>query len=131
VLVQALNAPHGAARGATLAVAMAGDRYVVASSAQDVMVQLSQVIGFAIGGAVVALAGKSRGLLLDAATFLVSAVVVCLGVRARPPPGASAGDTAAARMVWSWWGSLTTGLHLVLRNRGLRSLLALACVAGF
>ncbi|WP_229796315.1 MFS transporter, partial [Saccharothrix coeruleofusca] len=129
VLVQALNAPHGAARAATLAAAMRGDRFVVASGVQDVMVQTSQVLGFATGGAVVAVAGTSQGLLLDGATFLLSAVLVRLGVRHRPAPLADA--AAGAPAVWSWWHSLGAGLGLVLRDRRLRSLVALACVAGF
>lgn len=129
VLVQALNAPHGAARAATLAAAMRGDRFVVASGVQDVMVQTSQVLGFATGGAVVAAAGTSQGLLLDGATFLVSAVLVRLGVRHRPAPAAEA--AAGGPAVWSWWHSLGTGLNLVLRDRKLRSLVGLACVAGF
>ncbi|QTR03419.1 MFS transporter [Saccharothrix algeriensis] len=128
VLVQALGAPHGAARGATLAAAMTGDRYVVAAAAQDVMVQTSQVVGFATGGAVVALAGTGQGLLLDAGSFLLSAVIVRFGVRARPAPHAA--TPAEQGAVWSWWGSLRTGLGLVLGDRRLRALLALACVAG-
>ncbi len=129
VLVQALATPHGAARGATLAVALTGDRYVVGAAAQDVMVQTSQVLGFAAGGFVVAGLGVSEGLLLDSGTFLVSAVLVRLGVRARPAAhAATATSTIAA--TWSWWGSLRAGLALVLGDRRLRALLGLACVAG-
>ncbi|GAA1298381.1 MFS transporter [Saccharothrix xinjiangensis] len=129
VLVQALGAPHGAARGATLAAALTGDRYVLGVAVQDVVVQSSQVLGFATGGLVVAGLGVGEGLLLDAGTFLVSAVLVRLGVRARPAAHlATATSTGAA--AWSWWNSLRTGLRLVLGDRRLRALLGLACVAG-
>ncbi|MFD7654323.1 MFS transporter [Actinosynnema sp. NPDC059797] len=129
VLVQALGAPHGAARGATLAAALTGDRYVVGVAVQDVMVQSSQVVGFATGGLVVAGLGVGEGLLLDAGTFLVSAVLVRLGVRARPAAHAAAATSTGAA-AWSWWTSLRTGLGLVLGDRRLRALLGLACVAG-
>ncbi|KOV84815.1 hypothetical protein ADL03_15545 [Nocardia sp. NRRL S-836] len=127
--VQALGAPHGAARGATLAAALTGDRYVVGAAAQDVMVQSSQVAGFALGGLVVAGMGIGEGLLLDAGTFVVSAVLVRLGVRARPAAHLAAA-TSRSSATWSWWGSLSTGLVLVVGNRRLRALLGLACVAG-
>lgn len=128
VLVQAAGAPHGAARTATLAAAMTGDRFVVASGAQDMMVQTGQVVGFATGGAVIAVAGTGRGLMLDAVTFAVSAALVRLWVVDRPTQGRSQDVESAA---WSWWDSLRIGLRLVVREPRPRALLGLACVAGF
>ncbi|MEU4446154.1 MFS transporter [Actinosynnema sp. NPDC050801] len=129
VCVQALGAPHGAARGATLAAALSGDRFTVAAAAQDGMVQTSQLVGFATGGAVVALLGVGEGLLLDAASFALSALLVRFGVRARPAPNGPAEPGAST--AGFWWLSLRTGAALVWGDRRLRALLALACVAGF
>ena len=46
--------------------------------------QFAQVLGFAAGGAVVAFLGVRTSLLADAVTFLVSAVIIRIWVRARP-----------------------------------------------
>jgi len=130
VAVQLLNAPFGAARAATLPAVLDGDRFVLGSAIHNTTVQLAQVLGFATGGALVAWLGPSHALMLDAATFVASAGLVRVGVRARPGPARPAGrhgeDGAAG-----WWGSLREGTRLVCRDPRLRSLVALACVAGF
>jgi Major Facilitator Superfamily len=125
VAVQLLNAPFGAARAATLPAVLEGDRFVLGSAIHNTTVQISQVLGFATGGALVAWVGPSQALLLDAATFAASAALVRAGVRARPLPARGHGRAG------SWWGSLRGGARLVCSDRRLRSLVALACVAGF
>lgn len=124
ICVQLLNAPFGAARAATLPDVLDGDAFVLGSAIHNTTVQLAQVLGFAIGGALVAWFGASQALLIDAVTFLASAALIGLGVRARPKP-ADAGGAAG-----SWWDSLATGTRLVWLDRRLRALVALACVAG-
>ena len=121
--VQLLNAPFAAARAATLPAVLAGDRFVVGSAVSNTMVQLAQLVGFAAGGALVASLGSGRALLIDAATFAVSAAIIRYGVLARP----AVGDRAAT----SWWSSVSGGARLVGGDPRLRSLVALACVAGF
>lgn len=125
VLVQSIGAPGNAARAATLAVALVGDRYVLGKSVMDITIQLSQVIGFATGGILVAGIGVSQGLLADAATFLASASLVRLGIRARPKPSTPGSESER------WWPSLRAGAVLVATTPKLRALVAVACVAGF
>lgn len=129
VAVQLLNAPFGAARAATLPAVLEGDRYVLGSAIHNTTAQIAQVLGFATGGALVAWLGPSQALLLDAATFVASAMLVRFGVRARPLPAGLREGTGPQGT--SWWGSLGEGTRLVCWDPQLRSLVALACVAGF
>ncbi len=124
VVVQALGAPANAARAATLAAVLPGDEYVLGKAANDMVVQLSQVLGFAGGGVLVAGVGPSTALLVDAATFAVSAVLLGIGLRARPAPVREEAETG-------WWPDLVAGCRLVAATPRLRSLVGLACVAGF
>jgi hypothetical protein len=72
----------------------------------------------------VAAFGAGNALLVDAATFALSAVFLKVGVRERPLPQVA--DVRAG-----WWVSLSAGARLVWSDRQLRYLVALACVAGF
>ncbi|MFE0024051.1 MFS transporter [Amycolatopsis sp. NPDC059021] len=126
VVVQAAGAPGNAARAATLAAVLPGeDEYVLGKGVIDVVVQLAQVAGFATGGTLTAAFGPSQALLADAASFLLSAVVLRAGLRARPAP-VERSDAAPRR----WWGDLTAGARLVAQTPRLRALVGLACVAG-
>lgn len=127
IVVQLLNAPFTAARAATLAVVLSGDRYVVASGASNMVTQFAQVVGFVTGGTLVAGLGVGPALLLDAATFLASALLVRFGVSRRTAPAQREANTKPP----SWWRSMTVGTRLVWTDRRLRSLISLACVAGF
>jgi MFS family permease len=59
-------------------------RYLRAANLLQVSLQLNQVLGVALGGLVVAAVGAHRALWLDAASFVVSAVLLGSLVRARP-----------------------------------------------
>lgn len=124
VLVQLLNAPFSAARAATLPVALSGDRYVVGSAVSNMTNQLAQLVGFAVGGAVVTVIGAGSVLLLDAGSFLASAALIAVGVPRRPVP--EQGERGQA-----WWHAVRAGASLVWQDRRLRSLVLLACVSGF
>jgi MFS family permease len=84
--------------------------------------QLGQVIGFAGGGAVVAVVGARHALLIDGATFLVSAALIAVFVRELPrpvrPPRVERSD--GARVIRWCWG-----------HRQMRALLLLSALAGF
>lgn len=128
--VQLLAAPFNAARAATLPVVFSSgeagpdDRYVLASAVSNMSYQLAQLVGFAVGGVLVAV-NPSVALLLDAATFLVSAAVIYVGVQARPVPAVT-GDRPA-----SWGHRVRSGAELVWRDRLLRLLLLMLCVSAF
>jgi Major Facilitator Superfamily len=126
VAVQLLAAPFNAARAATLPLVLEGDRYVVASAVSNMTYQLALLLGFASGGLLVSTVHPSGALLIDAATFVLSAAVISLGIAARPAPGD--GDPAGHR---GWLGRMGAGLRLVWTDRALRALVALLCIAAF
>ncbi|MER7245784.1 MFS transporter [Kribbella sp. NPDC000426] len=126
VALQAFGSPFNAARGATLPAVLPGDHYVLGKAANDMVVQFSQVLGFGFGGAVVVAVGTSGGLLLDAGTFVLSALLVTFGVHRRPAP-TSGTDAPSA----SYLSDLVSGVALVARTPKLRTLVLLATIAGF
>jgi len=84
------SAPFNSARSAIYPDFLSGDRYVLGTAITLTTYQFAQVLGFVTGGAVVGFFGIRNSLLIDAATFLCSALLVRLGVRARPAPGGPA-----------------------------------------
>lgn len=101
------------------------DRYVAASAIGNTTYQSAQIIGFGVGGGVVALVGTRTSLVIDAATFLFSALVVVAGVRSRP--AARSGRPSGVGSI----EDLRAGAALVFRNRRLRKLVLLAWLCGF
>src|SRR5260370_4763895 len=79
------------------------------------------VVGGAGGGLVVACVGAGAALGIDAATFVVSAAVLQLGVRARPAAAAQAGPNPLLQ--------LRAGVRVVFGDRALRTLLMLGWLA--
>jgi MFS family permease len=84
VVAVLVGSPWSAAENALVADILADEAYVLGSGLRTATVQAAQLVGFALGGVAVAAIGIRRALALDAATFLVSAIVIRLGVRARP-----------------------------------------------
>jgi MFS family permease len=108
------------ARGALQPDLLTGEAYVVGNSLFSVSTQLSQILGFVLGGTIVA-ATSSRGALgLDAATFLLSAALLLIGVRKRPAAQAQAG---------AFTRDTLDGVRLVVASPRLRALLLCAVVA--
>jgi MFS family permease len=124
--LQAFGSPFNAARGATLPAVLPGDHYVLGKAANDMVVQFSQVLGFGFGGAVVVAVGTSGGLLLDAATFVLSALLITVGVHRRPAPATGTDEPSGGYL-----RDLTSGIALVVRTPKLRTLVLLATIAGF
>jgi MFS family permease len=89
VLVTLISAPFSSARAALYPDILDGDRYVLGTAVTLTTLQFAQVLGFAVGGTAVAVFGVRASLLADAVTFIVSATITALWVRARPapPPG--------------------------------------------
>jgi predicted MFS family arabinose efflux permease len=124
VLVQLLAVPFSAARSATLPNVLEGDRLVVGIGLINMTYQLGLVLGFAVGGLVVGAIGVSGALLVDAATFVVSALVIGLGISRHLPTG-------AAESKPGWWRTTTAGLRIVAGHPRLRLLVGFACLSGF
>jgi MFS family permease len=120
VLVTMISAPFISARAALYPDILDGDRYLLGTAVTLTTIQFAQVLGFALGGAVVAFVGARTALLADAATFVLSAGIVRLWVRARPAarPARPPGGDRATRPGRSAAG-LGTGLRLVFGSPAL------------
>jgi MFS family permease len=123
-LVTLISAPFTSARAALYPDILAGDRYVVGTAVTLTTVQFAQVLGFAGGGAVVGLFGVHASLLVDAATFIVSAVIIRLWVRSRPAVRSASHRDAPAQ-------ALLTTVRLVLTEPALRTPMLLGWLAAF
>ena len=115
-LVSLCAPPFESARSALMADVLDGDRYAVATSLTNITLQLAQVVGFLAAGALVAVCSPSAALLIDAATFAVSARLAvgpaCSAVRPRDARRATArarcgrtprtgcGSSAGRRACW-------------------------------
>jgi predicted MFS family arabinose efflux permease len=70
------EAPFDAARGSLMPDLLPGERYAIGGAITQVVLQAAMVLGFAAGGALLVLASPRELLALDAATFVVSALLV-------------------------------------------------------
>ena len=100
--------PFESARSALMADVLEGDRYAVATSLTNISLQLAQVVGFLLAGALVAWLNPSAALLIDAATFAVSAVWLWARLQRRPAPIAEAGQDRH-----SLWRDTADGLRFI------------------
>ncbi len=94
--------------------------------------QAAQLAGFAAGGAAVSAIGPLSALAVDAATFALSAVIIRLGVRDRPPPVALAdsGATSDGQPDPAPTRRWLDGTRAVFGNRQLLLLLAFSWLLG-
>jgi MFS family permease len=83
-LVALANPPAQAARSAMMPLVLTGDRLVVGLSLNQSTGQAAQVVGY-MAGAALAPFYPRVALLIDAATFACSAVILRLGLHDRPP----------------------------------------------
>jgi MFS family permease len=113
-----LGPPFEAARAATMPDVLTGDKYIVGSSLSNITIQLSQAVGFVLGGAAVVVLKPRGALAADAASFLLSALFIARGVRFRP--AASRGGRPTLR------ADIVEGAAVVFRSKMLRSILLLA-----
>jgi MFS family permease len=123
--VTLFTAPFTSARSAVYPDILAGDRYVLGTAVTMTTFQFAQVAGFAVGGALVGLLGARSCLLADAATFAVSALLVRLGVRARPAANAAPGPPLAPL------ADAVAGIRLVFSRPALRTPMLFGWLATF
>jgi MFS family permease len=116
--------PFEAARSALMADVLEGDRYAVATSLTGITIQLSQLIGFLLGGALLTEFSASTALLADAVTFAASALWLSRGLQRRAPPAREADD--GARSIWRDAGS---GLRFLAGSPSLRAIVGLLWIA--
>lgn len=123
--VQLLSAPFTAARGAMTRAMLDGPRFSVATGLMQMTYQMGLVLGFPLGALVVTALDTGGALLVDAVTFLLSALLVRAFVVERQPEAAPDGKPKRT------WSSLKEGVGLLRTSPKHRALLALACVSGF
>src|SRR4051812_6351010 len=81
-----LEPPFSASRASMLPdVVGEGESYAIASTLSNTTNNLGVVLGFAVGGFVVAAAGARQTVVLDALTFAASAALLAFAVTDRPP----------------------------------------------
>jgi MFS family permease len=123
--VTMISAPFLSARAAVYPDILTGDRYVLGTAVTITTVQFAQVLGFALGGAVVGVFGVRTSLLVDAATFALSALITRVWVRSWPAAKAVAGRRFRVRE------DARAGLGLVFTTPALRTPMLLGWLAAF
>ncbi|RCV50173.1 MFS transporter [Marinitenerispora sediminis] len=119
--------PFSAARAALMTDIVQGERYVAGSAIINITSQVGTLIGLVAGGALVALLDPHATVLIDGLAFLLSALVIAVGVRARPAPITEGGGARRP----SLWTLTREGTLLVFRDSRLRSLALFGWLAGF
>jgi predicted MFS family arabinose efflux permease len=108
--------PFESARAAITPDILSGDRYVLGTAVIQTTFLAGQVAGAVAGGLAVAFIGVRPSLVIDAATFVLSGLLIALGTRARPaaqPDGSQE----------SPWARMRGGVRLVFGDPALRTLL--------
>jgi len=124
-VVTLLDSPFKSARSATMPDILTGEWYVLGTAVTQTTLQVGLVAGYALGGLVVAFLGVRTALLVDAATFAASAVLIWFWVRHRP----AAADPATSRP--SQRAQIAAGIRLVFGDRVLRTLILLGWLVAF
>jgi len=129
VLLVLVGAPFSAAAVAVLPDVLPPRNYVAGASLGMVTGQLAQLVAFAGGGVCVAFLGVRTTLLIDAATFGVSAALIRYGLAQHAVSGASAAGHAAGGQ--SYLGRLSGGMRVISRDPLLRCLVLFAWLPVF
>ncbi|HVB44364.1 MAG TPA: MFS transporter [Streptosporangiaceae bacterium] len=124
-LVTVISAPFTSARAAIYPDILPGDLYVLGTAVTITTLQFAQVVGFAAGGAIVGFFGVRTSLLVDAATFIVSALITRAWVRARPAA------RSGLRLPTPSLPDLRAGLVLVFGDPRLRTPMLLGWLVAF
>lgn len=128
-VVTLIGAPFLSARAALVPDLLAGDLYVLGTAVTLTTLQFAQVLGFAVGGAVVGFFGVQVSLLIDAATFALSALITFVWVRSWPAVRAASDREGPAEP--DACGGLVAGLRLVFASPALRIPMLLGWLAAF
>jgi predicted MFS family arabinose efflux permease len=126
-VVTLAGAPFTSARAAIYPDVLTGNSYVIGTAVTLTTYQFAQVLGFAVGGTVVSLFGARTSLVLDAATFFGSALIVRAWVRPRPAPSVVADGQRGLSLL----ASLLAGARLVFTRPALRTPMLFGWLAAF
>jgi MFS family permease len=109
--------PFESARAAITPDILHGEKYVLGAAVFQTTVLAGQVVGAAAGGLAVAFIGVRASLIVDAATFAVSGLLIALGTHARPAAAKPEADPLSPL------ARIAGGFRLVFGDRALRTLL--------
>ena len=112
--------PFGIARTALLPDIVPGEEFAVGQSLASATEQIGQVFGLMLGGALVGFIAPRGALVVDAATFLVSALLIARFVKRRP--------ASAVHQPGSYWRDSRDAARVVWRMPTLRNLIVVSCV---
>ncbi|MQA04410.1 MAG: MFS transporter [Streptosporangiales bacterium] len=115
--------PFEAARTASMPDVLPGDMFVLGSAITQTTNQVTQVLGFAVGGITVSLIGAPWALALNAASFFLGALMFRVGLAARPVP--TGPGRPGMRQV------IGQGTKVILGDRRMRTLIGFGMLAGF
>ena len=116
--------PFESARAAITPDILSGERYVLGTAVIQTTFLAGQVAGAVAGGLAVVYIGVRPSLVIDAATFVLSGLLIALGTRARPAALTDAGQESP-------WARMRGGIRLVFGDPALRTLLLLGWLVVF
>ncbi|AGM02865.1 MFS transporter [Amycolatopsis keratiniphila] len=126
VILTMAGGPFRAAQLALLPDVLEGDRYVAGLAVRTITIQTAQLAGFGGGGLVIGLVTPYWGLVIDAVTFVVSALLVSAGVRRRGPAATESSVKSLVARAFSG-----EGVRELWQGKGIRVLFGLKMLAGF
>jgi MFS family permease len=126
-VVTFLEAPFRSARAAIYPDVLPGELFTLGQTVSMTTYQAAQVCGFAAGGVIVGAVGTRTALIVDAATFAVSAILVRTGVREHAPSDGANQKRDRPRPV----ADARAGASLVFRTPALRTPMLLGWIAAF
>jgi len=124
-VVTLAGAPFTSARAAIFPDVLTGDRYVMGTAVTLTTYQFAQVLGFAAGGTLVGFFGTRTSLVVDAATFAASALIVRAWVRPRPAAAATS-PAGPSRLA-----GIFAGARIILARPALRTPMLFGLLAAF
>jgi MFS family permease len=119
VCVTAVSPVYDAARAATVPELLPPNVYPTGLALLTATTEGAQVLGFAVGGGLVATFGAKTSLWLDALTFAAAAVLIIRGLTKRPAAMAAVGREP-------WNTQIFSAARLIFGSPRLRGLLSLA-----
>ena len=117
--------PFESARAAITPDILQGERYVLGTAVIQTTFLAAQVAGAVGGGVAVAFVGTRPALAIDAATFVLSGLLIAFGIRARP--AAARPETVQSSPL----ARIRQGFRLVFGDPALRTLLLLGWLVAF
>jgi MFS family permease len=125
VLAVFVGPAFSAAEVTYLSSVLSPDYFRSATALRMLTSQLAQAVGFGVGGVLVATISPRGALVADAVSYIISASVVAFALQ--PDEKLKTGEDSATP-IGGWPSSAVSALW---RDRRLRTLVALSCLAGF